>query len=79
MAAELLDWCWRSGLETVGFVLVRSGDGKQRAYVGVARGGSSSEEVDARYIADHGGRLQYHEAVAFFPAVKAEDYSNTSI
>jgi hypothetical protein len=78
MAAELLDWCWRSGLETVGFVLVRSGDGKQRAYVGVAKDGAS-EEADARYIADHGGRLQYHEAVAFFPEIKAEDYSNEGI
>lgn len=68
---------WRSSLETTGFVLVHSSDGMLRAYVGRARSGS--DDADAHWIAEHGARLLYREAVAFFPTIKAEEYAEYGV
>ena len=74
---KILNWIWRSGRDTVGIVLVECDDGKKRTYMGVATG--ITEEGDAHLIADHGARLAYHEALAFFPALKVQEYGNESI
>lgn len=77
MKAEILKREWFSGQDTVGVVLVKSSDGKKRAYIGVASRGT--EEEDAERIADFGARLPYSIAVAVFPGLDVKEYSEEGV
>lgn len=74
---QILKAEWRSGRDTVGIVLAEGGDGKLRAYIGVAHG--DNEDFDANYIALYGARLSLDEARGFFPDLKEEEYGSNSI
>ena len=73
--SEVIKYEWRSGIDTVGIVLVKRDAGDFRAYIGVAR--DTSAEEDAAYIAAHGAKLTYREAFAFFPELKEAEYAGS--
>lgn len=64
---KILSIKWRSARDSVGIVAIRSGADRNhwKAYIGVSQ--NTDEETDARYIADHGAKLDKAEACAFFP------------
>ena len=63
---------WRSGKDIIGFIATEVYNGKWRAYIGVAEGGT--ENLDALRIAKNGTKLIKREAIAFFPYLKEEDF-----
>lgn len=65
---------WRSGVDTVGIVLIKNDQGRYKAYIGVAK--NFDEDYDAEYIAANGAKLSLDEALAFFPSdFNPDDYN----
>lgn len=76
MKAEILSVEWRSGINTVGIVLVRTNIGKLKSYIGCSTF-AQSVSLSAREIADFGAKLTFREAKAFFPHIKKSEYDGT--
>ena len=77
---------WRSARDTVGVVLIQNAVGQKSARIGtvqtielpsIGKIHVGNETTDARYIADHGAKLSFQEAVGFFPWLKEEEYKKT--
>lgn len=63
---QILDAKWYTTMSnTIGIVLVNT-QGGHKAYIGTAPGWN--EELDRRYISDHGAR--FHHAPALWPDIK---------
>lgn len=80
---RILDTTWRSAKDTIGIVLIENDAGEQSARIGpvmtIGEGTvkirlNLTEVQDSQYIADHGAKLSFKEAQAFFPWIKEENY-----
>ena len=75
--SNIIDYCWRTGSGTVGFVAYykyKNGDPKGGWTAVVGTGHGYSTETDVIHIANNGGRLSKGEAMAFFPNLDPNKY-----
>lgn len=73
MNYNILDTIWRTGLNTIGVVAIKTNTG-WKAYMGVADG--FSEKEDKYKIASSGTKLRKAEAIAFFPKLDPKKCEN---
>ena len=71
---DIIDYKWRSAIDTVGVVAVKTFEGGWKAYIGVGKG--LDEDYDIMHVANHGAKLRKLEAMSFFPELDFDKCEN---
>jgi hypothetical protein len=74
---KILDSRWLGSLDPIGIVLIEEEDGKNFVKIGtclIRYQEQPNEKIDSEFIAEHGAKLGFTEAVGFFPYLDKDKY-----